>query len=396
MTAQRTAPRVPAPTGRLPLGGLLALAAVAFTAVVTEILPAGLLPAMSTELGVGESQIGALVAVYAVATAVTAIPLIALTRSIPRRPLLLTTVIGLSAANLVTAVADDYTVILVARTIGGALAGLIWATAPGYAMRLVTPDRAGRALSVAMIGTPLAFAFGSPIATAIGAALGWRAAFAIMAALGLALAAWAAIALPARPGEASARRPSLSAVVRMPGLAAVLATIAAFVLAHNVAYTYIAPLTVASGVAARLDLGLLVFGISAVAGVLTAGRLADRMPRGAVIGAAALLGAAMLAFGLLGAWPVAVYAALVVWGAAYGSAPTLLQSAPARIAGDAADVAQSMVVAVWNASIAGGAFLGGAVLDGLGAGALPWAALALIAVAALTAGTVRAAFRPVR
>lgn len=386
----------PLPSARLPLGGLLALAAVVFTGVVTEILPAGLLPQMSADLGISDSQVGALVAVYAIATAITAIPLTALTRAVPRRMLLVSLVLGFALVNAVTALAPSYAVILVARVIGGMLAGLLWAMAAGYAMRMVAAERAGRALSIAMVGTPLAFAFGLPIATALGSALGWREAFGAMAALSLGLALWAALALPSFPGERAGERPSLLAVLRMPGLAVVLATTAAFVLAHNVAYTYIAPLTRASGVSDHLDIALLVFGVLAVAGVLTAGVLADRHLRGMVVLAAILLGVAMLALGLWGENAVAVFIAIALWGFAYGGAPTLFQSAPARIAGSSADVAQSMVVATWNGSIALGAFIGGLAIDGTGVWILPWLTIALLALSTVLALSSRAAFARVR
>ncbi|MFF2273486.1 MFS transporter [Agromyces sp. NPDC058136] len=390
-----SSPVVGSPTRtRLPVNGLLALASIVFVGVVTEILPAGLLPQMSADLGVSEAQIGWLVAAYAVTTAVTAIPLTALTRAVPRKRLLLSLVVGFALVSGITAIAGDYTTILVARTFGGMLAGLLWAIAAGYAMRMVEPEHSGRALSIAMVGTPLAFAFGLPIATTLGSLLGWRAAFAVLAGLALVLAVWAALALPAFPGERAGSRPGLRAVLRLPGLVAVLATTAAFVLAHNVAYTYIAPLAVASGLDERIDVVLLVFGVFAVAGVLVSGALVDRHLRAMVLIAAAALGVAMLAMGFFAEQPVVVYGAVALWGVAYGGAPTLLQSAPARIAGSAADVAQSMVVATWNGSIAVGAFLGGVVLDAAGVGGLPWIALALVAVAALIASTSRAAFAP--
>ena len=380
---------------RLPLNGLLALAAVVFTGVVTEILPAGLLPQMSADLGASESQIGQLVAIYAVTTAITAIPLTALTRSLPRKPLLVALVLGFALVNGVTAIADSYALILIARVFGGMLAGLLWAMAAGYAMRTAPPEHSGRALSIAMVGTPLAFAFGLPIATTLGGAIGWRAAFGVIAIVGVGLAIWAAAALPSFSGERSGQRPSLSSVLRMPGLVPVLATTGLFVLAHNIAYTYIAPITVASGIDRHLDLALLVFGVLAVVGVIGAGALVDRWMRSMVLVATTLLGLAMIVIGLFAAQPVVVFVALGVWGIAYGSAPTLLQAAPARIAGDAADVAQSMVVATWNGAIAAGAFLGGLALDGAGVEVLPWLALALLVVAAVVAATARAAFRPV-
>lgn len=77
---------------KLPLFALLALATAVFITSLTETLPAGLLPAMSRDLGVSESATGQTVTVYAVGTALTAIPLTAATSAWRRKTLLLTAV----------------------------------------------------------------------------------------------------------------------------------------------------------------------------------------------------------------------------------------------------------------------------------------------------------------
>lgn len=111
-----------------------------------------------------------------------------------------------------------------------------------------------------------------------------------------------------------------------------------------------------------------------------------------VVTASVLLGLAMLALGLWNGNAVVVFVAVGLWGFAYGGAPTLFQSAPARIAGPAADVAQSMIVATWNGSIAAGAFVGGIALDVSGVQALPWLTIVLLVAAAALALSSRAAF----
>lgn len=60
---------------QLPLAGLLALFAAGFLGIINETIPAGLLPAMSKSLGLSESAVGQTITVYALATALTAIPL---------------------------------------------------------------------------------------------------------------------------------------------------------------------------------------------------------------------------------------------------------------------------------------------------------------------------------
>lgn len=93
-----------------------------------------------------------------------------------------------------------------------------------------------------------------------------------------------------------------------------------------------------------------------------------------------LFALAAILLGVLGDAPAAVYAAVVIWGLAFGGAATLFQTALAQAAGEAADMAQSMLVTAWNMAIAGGGLLGGVLLDRFGAGAFPPALLALLLV----------------
>lgn len=78
---------------------------------------------------------------------------------------------------------------------------------------------------------------------------------------------------------------------------------------------------------------------------------------------------------------MAIYLGVTVWGLAFGGVATLFQTASARAARSGADVAQSMIVTVWNLAIAGGGIAGGLILAGLGAAALVWSLLPLLVVA---------------
>ena len=78
----------PAERQKLPMPALLALATAVFITCLAETLPAGLLPAMSADLGVSESATGQSVTIYAIGTALTAIPLSAATAGWRRKRLL--------------------------------------------------------------------------------------------------------------------------------------------------------------------------------------------------------------------------------------------------------------------------------------------------------------------
>ncbi|RYG98755.1 MAG: MFS transporter, partial [Alphaproteobacteria bacterium] len=81
-------------TERLPVAGLLALAMTGFICILTETLPAGLLPQITEGLGVSPSLAGQMVTVYALGSLLAAIPLTIATSSWRRRTVLLSTIIG--------------------------------------------------------------------------------------------------------------------------------------------------------------------------------------------------------------------------------------------------------------------------------------------------------------
>ena len=362
----------------LPLSGLLALAAGGFITILTEAMPAGLLPQIGADLGVAPALVGQLVTVYALGSLVAAIPLVAFTRGWRRRPLLMGAIGGFAVVNTVTALSHDYTLTLVARFFAGVFAGLLWALLAGHAARMVAPSQQGRAIAVAMLGAPLALSLGIPAGTLLGASVGWRPAFLIMSALSVLLLGWVRWQVPDFPGQDAGRQQSVRRVFLLPGVRPVLAVMFAFVLAHNILYTYIAPFLAHAGLGAQVGRVLLVFGAASLGGIWLTGVLIDRWLRTLVLAGTAAFALAALMLAAAGGSAAGVYLAVAVWGLAFGGAATLFQTASAQAAGDAADVAQSMVVTTWNLAIAGGGLAGGLLLQGGGAGSLPWSLLALL------------------
>ncbi|SKB02937.1 Predicted arabinose efflux permease, MFS family [Pseudomonas extremaustralis] len=365
----------------LPLGGLLALACAGFITILTEAMPAGLLPQMSEGLDVSPALAGQLVTVYALGSLLAAIPLTLLTRGWRRRPLLLLAIGGFALVNSMTALSSHYGLTLTARFFAGVFAGLLWALLAGYASRMVAPHLQGRAIAVAMVGAPLALSLGMPAGTFLGTTVGWRLSFAIMTGLTLVLLIWARLQLPDFPGERADKRLGLRQVLGLPGIRPVLWVTFTYVLAHNILYTYIAPLLAPAGIEADIDRVLLVFGLSALLGIWLVGLLIDRWLRPLVLISCSLFG--LLALSLV-FWinsPTVIYSAVAVWGLAFGGLPALLQTALAKSAGESADAAQSMLVTVWNLGIAGGGLAGGLLLQSWGVVAFPWAVALLMLLA---------------
>ncbi|KHA80129.1 MFS transporter [Janthinobacterium lividum] len=382
---------------RLPVLALLALAMTAFLALLSETLPAGLLPQIARDLNISEVMTGQLVTVYAIGSILTAIPLTALTSGWRRRNVLLLAIIGFLIFNTATALSPNYMVALASRFVTGMAAGLAWGLMAGYARRMVSVEQQGRAMAIAMIGTPLALSLGVPLGTLMGGVLGWRSIFGIMSGMAVVLVAWVLLAVPDYPGQKNGERLSIRQVFMTPGVRPILAVIVAWMLAHNILYTYIAPFLAPSGLRPRVDLVLLVYGVGSLAGIWLVSQLIDRWLRPLVLGCIAAFALVMVALGLAMDSPIVIYISMAIWGITFGGAGTLLQTASADAAGDGMDVAQAMVATIWNVAIAGGGLAGGMLLDGYGAASFPWAMLALLMVALTIAWRAhRHSFKPGR
>ncbi len=374
---------------RLPLGALLALAMTGFICIVTETLPAGLLPEIGGGLGVSASFAGQMVTVYALGSLLAAIPLTIATQSWRRRTVLLLTVVGFLIFNSITALSSNYWLTLVARFFAGVSAGLAWSLIAGYARRMVVPRLQGRALAVAMVGTPIALSLGVPLGTWLGSFMGWRMAFGLMSGMTLVLIVWVLVNVPDYPGQSSSQRMALRQVFFTPGVRSVLGVVFTWMLAHNILYTYIAPFVAEAGLANDVDLVLLTFGVAALAGIWVTGRLVDRHLRKTVLVSLVTFAAVSVLLGLFSNTAAAIYVGVFIWGLTFGGAATLLQTALADSAGEGADVALSMNVVVWNSAIAGGGLLGGVLLGQWGVSSFPWVLLVLLLLSLAIASRAR-------
>lgn len=383
------------PDDGLPVASLLALAMTGFICIMTETLPAGLLPEIGAGLHISSALAGQMVTAYALGSLSAAIPLTLFTQRWRRRRVLLLAIIGFVVFNSITAFSTHYDLTLVARYGAGAAAGLAWALLAGYARRMVTRAQQGRALAIAMVGTPIALSLGVPAGTWLGAAVGWRLAFGIMSGATLLLIVWVLAKVPDFPGLAHHERLPFGHVLRTPGVRSVLSVVMTWMLAHNVLYIYIVPFIAPARLAGEADRILLLFGFAALFGIWLTSRSVDHALRLSVLASLAIFAVVAGVFAIGSASPVVIMIGVTVWGLTFGGAATLLQTALADAAGEGADVALSMNVVAWNSAIAGGGILGGVLLETWGAMSFPWAVMGLALAGLLIAWKAKShGFRP--
>lgn len=373
------------PSDRLPWAGLIALAMAGFICILTETIPAGLLIEISKGLGVSESLAGQLVTAYALGSLIAAIPITTATQGWHRKPLLLLCIIGFLVFNTITALSSSLTLTIIARFFAGVTAGVLWGMTAGYARLMAPESLKGRAMAVAMIGTPLALAFGVPVGTFLGSLVGWRFVFGIMSLLAVFLILWIIWKIPDYPGQTSEKRMTLLEVFSTPGVRPILFVVLAWILSHNILYTYIAPYLSEAGLAQRVDLVLLVFGIASLVGIWVVGIFIERRLRTLVLMSLAGFGLASLALGIGISHPIIIYIAVTLWGLTFGGAATLTQTAIADNAKKGADIAQSMLVTVWNLAIGGGSAIGAILIESFDVGSFPGVMFILIILGFLIA-----------
>jgi DHA1 family inner membrane transport protein len=386
MTACETLPEPSDIAPAFPWGPLLLLSAGAFWSVTLELLPAGLLPAMSSDLAVGAPRIGLLVTVWALTVGVTTIPLSHATRRMGRPQTLSLALAVLGGATVLTALAPTYAAVGAARLVAAAGHGLFWSVLLVYAAALAPEGRSGRAIAVVQVGPILATVVGLPVGTWLAGPLGWRP---VVGLVGAAMVVGAALLVRLLPADTESGRTPAATQGRDPTRVLVLTGAllgATTLMAHFAVFTFVAPLSTGAWGLGGDDVGtlLLVFGAAGAAGLLISGLVPDQLAQPALV---AVVGSLAVTFGLLGVASdsvIVVHALVAVWGLLLGMLPPLLQARVIGVASPASKgVAGAVLVVVFNLGIAAGALLGGAVIDRAGVDRLLPVAACVAAVAAV-------------
>ncbi|WP_343668211.1 MFS transporter [Paraburkholderia heleia] len=353
---------------------LLALAVGAFGIGTTEFSPMGLLPVIAEGVHVSIPSAGMLISAYAIGVMLGA-PLMTLALARwPRRTALMALMGIFTLGNVLSAIAPDYTTLLLARLVTSLNHGAFFGIGSVVAASFVPRERQASAVATMFMGLTIANIGGVPAATWLGETIGWRMSFAATAGLGaLAIAGlWAAL-----PQGDAGDMPNLRAelgVLTRPVVVAALATTVLGAGAMFTLYTYVTPtLTHLTGATPGFVTAMLVLiGVGFSIGNAAGGRLADRSLDGTLLGFLALLISVMLAFPVLAATHVGAAAALLVWGIATFAVVPPLQMRVMRAAHDAPGLASSVNVGAFNLGNALGAAAGSAALSaGLGYGAVP-------------------------
>ncbi len=343
---------------------LFALALGGFAIGTSEFVVMGLMPDIARGLGVNEPQVGHVISAYALGVVIGAPLLAILGARMRRRPLLLALMAFYAVGNLASALAPNYSTMLLARFVAGLPHGAYFGVGALVAASISPPERRGVAVSRVMLGLAVALLIGNPLATWMGQSFGWRYAFVLVAVIAVLTVTMIARTLPRDPDEPR-QDPirELRDFNRLPvwltmGIGAI-----GFAGMFCV-FSYLAPTMIyVTGVPESwTPLGLVAFGVGGILGNLAGGWLFDRFQFRAA--ALILVWSALL----LAAFPFAarslwtILPAVVAVGT-MGALAGVLQAHLIDVARGAQTLAAASNHSAFNAANALGPWLGGMAIS---------------------------------
>ncbi|MDT5281764.1 MAG: hypothetical protein QOJ20_2959, partial [Mycobacterium sp.] len=366
-------------------------------------VPVGALPAIAADLRVSEALVGTLLASYALVAALTTVPLVRLTARWPRRTTLLLTLVCLTASQLISALAPNFTVLAGGRVLCALTHGLMWSVIAPIGARLVPASHAGRATTAVYLGTSLALVVGNPLTAVMSELWGWRLAVVLVtvAAAAVTVLAWATLPSMVMPRDETqtVRRSRRHHRNRRLVTLTVLTLIG--VTGHFISYTFIVVIIrdVVGVDGRRLAWLLAAFGIAGLVSMGVMARPLDRWPQASVVGCLAALATAFAVLTSLafdrGTGLVALIVgvgAIMLWGAASTALPPMLQAAAMRTEPDDPDGASGLYVAGFQVGIMAGSLSGGLLYEHAGLALMIAASTALVMVALTCVTATRGLF----
>jgi MFS transporter, DHA1 family, inner membrane transport protein len=364
---------------------LLSLTAGAFAIGMTEFVIMGLLPNVAEDLQVSISAAGQLITMYALAVAVGAPLLTMLTHKIPQKKLLCLLMGLFILGNVISVIAPNYAVLLLARMITALTHGTFFGVGAVIASSLVSPEKRAGAVSMMMAGLTIANIIGVPLGTYIGQHWGWRASFGSIALMGAVTLIGILAFIPRLKQDppASALQ-QLAALLNRKLLVFLLIAVLGNAGLFSV-FTYITPLLVQiTGFAEHSVTWILIlFGCGVTAGNIIGGRLADWKLMPSILGIYFTICVILTIFTFTVHHPIAAIVTIFLWGAASFAVFPGMQVRIMSLARSAPALASTTSHSAGNLGNATGAFIGGMVILHMPMTSLPWVGAMLVGLALL-------------
>jgi len=324
--------------------------------------PAGMLIELSSDLGITVRTAGLLVT-FGAAMMCVGSPLTAwLTSGVERRTLLTATLAVLALTNAASALAPDYTTLLVIRILMLAVGALYTPQAAGTAALIVSPEKRGSTMAYVFLGWSLAAAIGLPLMTVVASGYGWRAVYGGIGAIGAVSFCLLAWRLPKGLLGARVDLKTWADVGRNRMILVLLLITTLQMSGQFVVFTFMGPLLTKLTHVGSGGVGLVfgLYGVSGLVGITIATRIVDSWgayKTSLLFTVLMLTGMTVWALGA-GIYPL-MACAVVIWGLGFASTNSMQQVRLVSAAPTLASASVSLNTSVLYIGQAVGSAIGG-------------------------------------
>ncbi|MGW9123853.1 MFS transporter [Paenibacillus chitinolyticus] len=364
------------------------LALAVFLIGTIEYIITGVIEMIAVDLGVSTSEAGLLVTVFALAAAIVAPILIALTINVDRKKLLMAALSVFIASNGLMFVNLSYETVLWIRIIQGASGGITTVVAMAVATRLVEKERRGNAIGIILMGLSSSLVLGVPIGTFFSEMFGWRVLF-----IGIGLLSVLPLLIiykkvPAIKEEDKVTLRMQLSILRNSNILTALVITLFYIGGYSTLFTYMTPFLQAASSLSITEISGVLFlaGICSFVGSRVGGQLADAKGSKFTICLGLLLqGATLLLFALASVNLFVLILVIMIFMLATWSISPAQQLYLVTLAPRNPDIALSVNTSFIQFGFALGSGLGGLVISRTSVLYLNWLGLAAVSIALLLA-----------
>jgi len=356
----------------------------AFGIITTEFGVIGILPALAKEFNVSIATAGWLLSAFALTVAVTGPFTMMLTARINRKLLMCMVLAIFVLSNILSAMAPNFTVLMIARILPAFLHPVFWAVSIATAAKQAGPKDAPKAIAVVMAGLSVATVLGVPITTYMADLFNWKASFLLAGFINLIAFGALALFVPDMPAEKQQSAKKQVAILAEPQIWVKLLSTLIILAGMFTTYGYLAEFLgrISRMSAVEISIMLLVFGGMGILGNwLTGIALSKNVLLTSRLFLVSLIAMHLLAY-FFGGFFVPMVLILSVWGFIHTGGFLVANIFVTHdLPGDSLEFINSLLPSFYNAGITLGTLLGGFIIARYGIHEVTWMSVILLAVA---------------
>ena len=339
-----------------------------FGILTTEMGVIGILPAVADHYHISISQAGYLVSLFALVVAVSGPTMPTLFSGINRKKVMLLVLGVFILGNIVSMIATNFTVALLARVVPAFFHPIYCTLAFTVAAASVKQEEAPKAVAKVLMGVSAGMVLGVPIASWIASATSLQMAMGFFAVVNAFAFVATLLFVPSMPVQERVTYSKQVLVLKRP---AVWLAVAAVLLLNSAIYGVYSYLAEFLQDVTRISTGaismmLLIYGAANLLGNWVGGKLLVRNAFKSVVAFPILLGAVYILLFLMGEFTVPMALITLAWGILGGMGGNINQYWIVSAAPDAPDFANGLFLTSANLGTTFGTAIGGLFIAGMG------------------------------